>query len=125
MDGREKDRHIFLRQNNFRWKRPWSSFKQMERAGKFGETGPLVVILKVDPCFRQSIMRTAKDHVLDFPEREKSRIDLVGCGKQNVGIKKQPIHLFRSQMWNRIGVEAQPSNLFPGLTVIGVIDSIG
>lgn len=85
----------------------------------------MIFVGEVDSCFFKRITGTAQRHVREVPELEKPRIDLVRGRKENIGVKKQPVHLFRSQMWNRIRVKAQLPNLFSRPAVVGVVDCVG
>lgn len=77
-----------------------TGFKQIKRFGKLDKSRPLVFVGKVDPRFLQRVARTAQRHILEPPKLEKSRVMAVRRRKQNVGVKKQPVHLFTPQMSN-------------------------
>jgi hypothetical protein len=77
-----------------------AGFNQMQSRGQSGESYPLIFVEKVDSCFLQSIARTQKERVLEFPESEKTCIRPACCGKQSVDVQKQPVHLGRSPARN-------------------------
>ena len=64
------------------------SFKELELRGKIGKPPALLVIFKIDACFRQRIAGTAH-HVLKFPDLEEACAGLVSGREQNVGVKKR------------------------------------
>src|SRR2546423_9373593 len=116
--------YVFFRKNNPARKFARRSFKELELRGKIGKPPALLVIFKIDVCFRQRIARAAKYGILKFPELEKARGRLISGREQNVGVKKQPIHLARPPVEKLLRTKTEFANRFSRSTVFGLVHGV-